>query len=65
MTYVKSANRAMEILLLVNVNPQGLSLSEICQQLDMPKSSTHELLHAMEQQKFLQLDVNVSKTTAS
>ena len=56
MTYVKSANRDMEILILVNVNPQGLSLSEICQQLDMPKSSTHELLHAMEQQKFLQLD---------
>jgi DNA-binding IclR family transcriptional regulator len=56
MTYVKSANRAMEILLLVNIHPQGLSLSEICQRLDMPKSSTHELLHAMEQQKFLQLD---------
>lgn len=56
MTYVKSANRAMEILQLVNANPQGLSLSEICQRLEMPKSSTHELLHAMEQQKFLQID---------
>jgi DNA-binding IclR family transcriptional regulator len=56
LTYVKSANRAMEILQLVNANPQGLSLSEICQRLEMPKSSTHELLHAMEQQKFLQID---------
>jgi DNA-binding IclR family transcriptional regulator len=46
----------MEILQLVNANPQGLSLSEICQRLEMPKSSTHELLHAMEQQKFLQID---------
>lgn len=56
MTYVKSANRVMEILQLVNVYPRGLTLSEIYEKMGMPKSSTHELLHSMEQQNFLQLD---------
>jgi len=56
MTYVKSANRVMEILQVVSNYPHGLTLSEICDQLNMPKSSTHEILHSMAQTKFLQLD---------
>lgn len=57
MTYIKSANRVMEILELLSTYPRGLKAFEICNLLNSPKSSTHELLHAMEQQNFLQLDL--------
>lgn len=56
MTYVKSANRVMEILQLLSQFPRGLTLSIICEKMGMAKSSTHEIVHAMEQQNFLQLD---------
>ena len=53
---VKSASRVMAILELVSKYPHGLSLSEICEKIGMPKSSTHELLSVLEQRNFLQLD---------
>lgn len=53
---VKSASRVMAILELVSIYPQGLTLSEICEKINMPKSSTHELLSVLEQGNFLQLD---------
>lgn len=56
MTYVKSANRVMEILQLLSQFPRGLTLSIICEKMEMAKSSAHEIVHAMEQQNFLQLD---------
>ncbi|CAB4604226.1 unannotated protein [freshwater metagenome] len=53
---VKSASRVMAILELVSTHPQGLTLSEICEKIGMPKSSTHELLSVLEHRNFLQLD---------
>jgi len=53
---VKSASRVMDILELVSTHPQGLTLSEICDKVGIPKSSTHELLSVLEQRNFLQLD---------
>lgn len=53
---VKSASRVMAILELVSTHPQGLTLSEICEKVGMPKSSTHELLSVLEHRNFLQLD---------
>lgn len=53
---VKSASRVMAVLELVSIHPQGLTLSEICEKIGMPKSSTHELLSVLEQGNFLQLD---------
>jgi IclR family acetate operon transcriptional repressor len=46
----------MDILELVSTHPQGLTLSEICDKVGIPKSSTHELLSVLEQRNFLQLD---------
>ena len=56
MADVKSASRVMDILELVSAHPQGLTLSEICDKVGIPKSSTHELLSVLEQRNFLQLD---------
>ena len=56
MADVKSASRVMDILELVSTHPQGLTLSEICDKVGIPKSSTHELLSVLEQRNFLQLD---------
>jgi DNA-binding IclR family transcriptional regulator len=53
---VKSASRVMAILELASTHPQGLTLSEFCEKLGMPKSSTHELLSVLEHRNFLQLD---------
>ena len=45
---VKSASRVMAILELVSAHPHGLTLSEICEKIGMPKSSTHELLSVLD-----------------
>ena len=56
MSEVKSATRVMHILNLLSELPHGLTLSEISEELNLPKSSSHEILHAMVEKNFLQLD---------
>lgn len=54
MSEVKSATRVMQILNLLQSHPRGLTTSEISNSLDLPKSSTHELLHSMASERYLQ-----------
>ena len=44
---VKSAARVFDVFELLVKHPDGLSLSEICTALKLPKSSAHALLHTM------------------
>lgn len=53
MSEVKSAKRTMQILSLLSTNRDGLTLSEISDVLEIPRSSTHQLLHEMTEKKFL------------
>lgn len=46
-TSVKSAARVFEVFELLVHHPDGLSLTQICQELDFPKSSAHALLNTM------------------
>ena len=55
MSEVKSANRVMEILNLLRHHPLGLTITEVSKLLNIPKSSTHELLHSMHQGNYLQV----------
>lgn len=53
MSELKSAKRTMLILSLLSTNRDGLTLSEISDILEIPRSSTHQLLHEMTEKKFL------------
>lgn len=44
---VKSLVRGLDILETLSAYPDGLTLSEICRTLTLPKSSTHALLHGL------------------
>jgi len=48
--------RALDILELAGQYENGLSLSEICNMLDMPKSSVHSLVHTLCKRKYLAYD---------
>ncbi|MHB1653989.1 MAG: IclR family transcriptional regulator [Desulfitobacteriaceae bacterium] len=50
---VKSAARVMDVLDILQVHPQGLSLQELSDRLNIPKSSMHELLSTMLERKYL------------
>ena len=57
-TYVnaKSAERVLDILELVTTTPDGLSRSEIAEQLGIPKSSASVLLRSLVERRYLQSD---------
>ena len=55
MSEVKSATRVMQILTLLRDHPLGLTISEVSKILSIPKSSTHELLHSMSEEHYLQI----------
>jgi IclR family KDG regulon transcriptional repressor len=50
---VKSATRVLDIFELLVLHPDGLSLSEICGELGVPKSSGHALLSTLRQRGYL------------
>jgi DNA-binding IclR family transcriptional regulator len=50
---VKSAARVFAVFELLVRHPDGLSLTQICQELDFPKSSAHALLNTMVQHGYL------------
>jgi IclR family KDG regulon transcriptional repressor len=58
MEEVKSAMRVMKILTLLLDHPLGLTISRVSLLLSIPKSSTHELLHSMTQEQYLQQEGN-------
>lgn len=55
MIKVKSANRSIEIMELLTREPFGLTLSEISQALDLPVSSTYEILRSLVDCRMLSL----------
>jgi IclR family KDG regulon transcriptional repressor len=56
MSEVKSATRVMQILDLLRDHPRGLTISEVSKLLGLPKSSTHDLLHSMNQENYLHMN---------
>src|SRR5688572_2403601 len=50
---VKSLTRGLDILEVLAAHPDGLTLSEICRLLALPKSCGHALLHNLSERKFL------------
>ncbi|WP_260288671.1 IclR family transcriptional regulator [Peribacillus aracenensis] len=52
----KSASRVMDILVLLSREDQPLTVSEISRELNVPKSSTFEILTTMVEKGFLQVD---------
>ena len=55
-TKVKSADRTLAILELLTAFPDGLTLTEIQRELELPKSSTYTLLTTMAARGFLEQD---------
>jgi len=50
---VKSALRVLQIIELLTAYPKGLAFPEICERLDLPKSSVHALLRTMRERGHL------------
>ena len=50
--------RVLNILELLAANQEGLTLTEIAEAIDAPKSSILPLIHTMAQRKFIFLDVH-------
>lgn len=59
----KPTERVLDILDLLASNPEGLSLTEIANLIESPKSTIHPILQTMAQRKFVHLDKNISKYT--
>lgn len=53
---VKSAVRVLAVISLLTTEPNGATFGDICQRLELPKSSMHALLRTMTDQGFLTLD---------
>ena len=51
---VKSADRALRLMELLGGSRSGLTFSEICSHLSLPKSSAHALLTTMVQRRFVE-----------
>ncbi|MGN9163993.1 IclR family transcriptional regulator [Tissierellaceae bacterium HCP3S3_D8] len=59
----KPTERVLNILELLASNPEGLSLTEISNSIQSPKSTIHPILQTMAQRKFIYLNKNISKYT--
>ena len=59
---VKSAARVMDVLDLLRDFPDGMTLQELCNELDIPKSSMHELLYTMTERDYLMQSENKKYT---
>jgi IclR family transcriptional regulator, KDG regulon repressor len=55
-SFVKSANRALDIFELLAAEPNGLTISEISERLGFARSSTHGLVHTLFSRGYLSLD---------
>ncbi len=53
---VKSADRVLDVFDLLAQHPEGLTFTELREQLEMPKSSAHALLGTLRHRDFLELD---------
>jgi DNA-binding IclR family transcriptional regulator len=55
-SFVKSANRALDIFELLAAEPNGLTIAEISQRLGFARSSTHGLVHTLSSRGYLSTD---------
>jgi len=63
-SFVKSANRALDIFELLAAEPNGLTISEISERLGFARSSTHGLVHTLFSRGYLSLDEGIGSTSA-
>lgn len=54
----RSTSRVLDILELVATNPSAFTLTDICRELDSPKSSLYPILYTLTARHFLALDKN-------
>ncbi|HZK55273.1 MAG TPA: IclR family transcriptional regulator [Desulfosporosinus sp.] len=59
---VKSATRVMDVLDILRNHWVGMTLQELCNELDIPKSSMHELLYTMTERNYLNRSENKKYT---
>lgn len=59
----KPTERVLDILELLASNPEGLSLTEISNLIQSPKSTIHPILQTMSKRKFIYLNKSTSKYT--
>lgn len=57
----KPTERVLNILNLLSTNPQGLTLTEISQAIDVPKSTLHPIMQTMLERNFAYLEKNSLK----
>src|SRR5665648_669543 len=60
---VKSAARVMDVLDVLRNHPDGMTLQELCNELNIPKSSMHEILHTMTERNYLNQSENKRYST--
>lgn len=60
---VKSADRVLDVLVLLAAHPRGLRFNEICDRLQWPRSSAHALLGTLAARGFLDLHENTRTYT--
>lgn len=60
---VKSAQRVADILEVVAAHPPGLTFSQLLESTSLPKSSLHELLTTMTEQRFLHYETLTKRYT--
>lgn len=58
----RAASRALDILKLISENDESLTITKISQALDIPKSTTYELLYTLLEKRFLEMDNEKLKT---
>jgi IclR family transcriptional regulator, KDG regulon repressor len=59
----RPTERVLDILELLSLHPEGLTLTEISESIKSPKSTIYPIVHTMSERKFLYLDKNTSRYT--
>ncbi len=57
----RSTARILDVLEQISENPDGYTLTEICEEINAPKSSMSPILHTLLAREFLALDENTKK----
>ena len=59
----KSAGRALDVLAAVSARPEGLTFTELLADLDLPKSSLHDVLEVLAGRGFVEIDHESRRVT--
>ena len=58
---VQSVDRALEIMEVLSVNPKGITLTDLSNEVCLNKSTTYRLLSALEQRNYVTQDTETKK----